>query len=189
MLHPEEITGVVLAGGKSSRFGSNKALSRFRNESFLQHIAELARPYTKEVVIAGFYDEYQEMGMPVLKDRLPGIGALGGIYTALTYSSTPWILVMTCDMPLLTKEVIMHMMAVGRGEHVIGWKYTDNIGIFPLLLSKAIIPRLEEAIGKEQYRVKQLFEWGKCNLTTIPEDWRNLFVNINTPEDYKNSIE
>ena len=55
MLHPEDITGVVLAGGKSSRFGSNKALSRYGESYFLQHIVRKIQPYTKEVVVAGFY--------------------------------------------------------------------------------------------------------------------------------------
>jgi len=188
MLHPEEITGVVLAGGKSTRFGANKALSKYGEKSFLQHIIEQLQPYTKEVVISGFYPEYQNMGITVLEDKFPEIGPLGGIYTALAYTTTPWILVLTCDMPLISNEVIMHMLAAGRGENVIGWNHDKNIGIFPLLISKNILPYLEKAIEAKQYRVRQIFDWGSSRIITIPEEWQRLFANINSQEEYKNIL-
>ena len=188
MLHPEEITGVVLAGGKSSRFGSNKALSKYGNKTFLQHITRQLQPYTKEVVIAGSYPEYESIGIPVLEDKLSGIGPLGGIYTALLYSSTPWILILTCDMPFISNEIIMHMLAAGRGENIIGWNHDKNIGVFPLLVSKNIFPFLETAIEAKQYRVKEIFHWSSSQIITIPEKWQPLFANINSQEEYKNAI-
>jgi Molybdopterin-guanine dinucleotide biosynthesis protein A len=184
MLHPEDITGVILAGGKSSRFGSNKALSLYKEQSFLMHIIEQVQPYTKEVVVAGFYPEYENIGVPVLKDRFVNAGPLGGIYTALTYSTTPWVLVLTCDMPLMTNKIIRHMLAVGRGESIIGY----NVSIFPLLISKCILPYLETAMEMKQYKVKQLVEWGNSKMITIPEEWKHLFANINTIEEYKKII-
>lgn len=186
MLHPDEITGVVLAGGKSSRFGSNKALSKYGDETFLKHIAVLLQSYTKEVVISGFYPEYESIGMPILEDKISGIGPLGGIYTALLYSSTPWILVLTCDMPFITSEIITHMLAAGKGENVIGWDHPENIGIFPLLISKELLPEIEKAIEKKQYRIKQILSKGNTRRITIPDEWEFFFTNINSQEDYKN---
>lgn len=110
MLHPGEITGVVLAGGKSSRFGSNKAMQPFKGRTFLQHIIGQLEAYTSEVVIAGYYPEYENAGIPVLKDIYGDTGPLGGIYTALHYCKTPWALVLTCDMPFITNEIIEFML-------------------------------------------------------------------------------
>lgn len=188
MLHPKEITGVVLAGGKSSRFGSNKALSLYDGKSFLKHIIELIQPYTKEVVVAGFYPEYEDIGIPVLEDKTENIGPLGGIYTALTYCTTPWILVLTCDMPLLTEEIIKEMMAIAKDQNMIGWNNDKSGGVFPLLISKNILPNLEKAIEKKQYRVKQLFEWDNSLIMAIPEKWDCLFANINNQQEYKNIL-
>ncbi|OCW93422.1 hypothetical protein A9168_11240 [Macellibacteroides sp. HH-ZS] len=184
MLHPEDITGVVLAGGKSSRFGSNKALSRYGKSYFLQHIVRKIQPYTKEVVVAGFYPEYQMLGVPVWKDVIPDSGPLGGILTALTYCSTPWILVLTCDMPLISNEIIMQMMAAGRGEAIIGWRHESTPGVFPLLLSKSLLPHIEAAIEEKRFRVKQLFDWGNACLIPIPDELQHLFANINNQEEY-----
>jgi len=193
MLYSHEITGVILAGGKSSRFGCNKALSDYNGATFLQQIAGRLRPFVKEVVIAGFrpeYAEYKDAGIPILADKIEGIGPLGGIYTALEYSRTPWILVMTCDMPLVSNEIIARMMAV-TDENVTGWeqdKSGESGGVFPLLISRKAIPRVEEIIANGRYSVKQLFEGGHSKLMTIPDELRRSFVNINNQEEYQNLL-
>ncbi len=188
MLHPEQITGVVLAGGKSSRFGSNKALHKYGESDFLNHIINLLRPYTKATLIAGHYPEYENKAAVVLKDEHPNIGPLGGIHTALKHSTTPWILVLTCDMPLISSEVIMMMLASIRGESIMGWSHKSVFTTFPLLISTEALQYIEEAIGKQQYRIKQLFEWGISRKIVIPEALLPKFANINTIEDFKELI-
>lgn len=185
MLHRQEITGVVLAGGKSTRFGSNKALSQYRGKTFLQHTIGQLQPYTREVVIAGFYPEYENTGVAVLEDKYTAIGPLGGIYTAMTYATKPWLLVLTCDMPLVNNEIIMHMLSAARGETVVGWEYGKNGGAFPLLISKDVLPNIEKAIAAKHYRVKQLFTWGSSKILTAPTEWQQYFTNINSLEEYK----
>lgn len=188
MLHPEQITGVILAGGKSRRFGSNKALCKYGDKTFLRHLIDLIRPYTREVVIAGCHPEYHEEGIPVLQDAYPDMGPVGGIYTALRQSGTPWILALTCDMPLISKEVIMLLLASGRGEEVIGWRHDAVAVLFPMLIAKTALPDIERAIESKRYRVKQLFERGRSRKIPIPDTLLPRFANINTREDYKNAI-
>ena len=192
MLPPKEITGVVLAGGKSSRFGSNKALSIYNETTtFLQQTIARLRPFVQEVVIAGSRPEYNDIGIPVLADKIEGIGPLGGIYTALEYSRTPWILVMTCDMPFVTDEVIAYLLATAsESENITGWEPGELGGVFPLLVSKKAIPHIEKIIATGRHSVKQLFDGGPPSSKTIPipENWRHFFENINTRDEYKNLI-
>ena len=82
MLHPDQITGIVLAGGKSSRFGRNKALCEFGESYFLKHLSDLLSHYSKEVLISGHYPEYEKINIPIVKDEHPEIGPIGGIYSA-----------------------------------------------------------------------------------------------------------
>ena len=185
MLSPSEITGVVLAGGKSSRFGSNKALSQFDGKSFLLNSIEILKPFSKEVVVSGNYSEYDELEIPVLEDVISGIGSVGGILTALRYSSTAWILVLTCDMPLITPEIIGHMLRANSRDEIIGWSRDGNGGQFPLLVSKNALPFIKHNIEKKRYRVKQLFDLENSLQLAIPEKWRRHFANINTLNDYK----
>lgn len=183
MIRSEQITGVVLAGGKSLRFGSNKALNVKGNKTYIQCAVELLRPYTKEVVISGFYPEYKRLKVLILKDDIINIGPLGGIYTALNYSKTSWILVSTCDMPNLAGEVIDYMLADIKDEKVIGWGSDIHIGGFPMLISKEIIFDLQQYINNGQYKIKQLFDKDYARTINIPEEWKFHFSNINKQED------
>lgn len=180
MIKPNDITGVVLAGGKSSRFGSNKALCMQEGKSFVQLAIELLKPFAKEVVVAGFYPEYSQLNVPILKDELPHIGPLGGIYTALNYCSTPWMLVATCDMPNMKPLVIEQLLAQRKEEEkIIGWGSSQHAVSFPLLISTEIMPDLQQCINQEEYRVKRLFEKDYAKTINIPEQWMSYFANIN----------
>ena len=188
MIHPKEITGVVLAGGKSSRFGSNKALCKYDDSTFVALSVKLLSQYTQEVVIAGHYSEYETLGVKILKDKYKSIGPLGGIYTALEYAKTDWALIVTCDMPLITNEIIMYMLASGKGENIISWKYRDRAMVFPLLISKTKLLDIEEAIQNKKYRMKEIIDVNDALLLPIPDNWINHFSNINTQEEYKEKL-
>lgn len=185
MLHPNDITGVVLAGGRSSRFGSNKALSEFSGKSLLQNSIELLIPYAKEVVVSGSYPEYETLKRTVLEDEIPEIGPMGGIYTALKQCTTNWLLILTCDMPLISAEIIEQMLHTYEKGDVIGWIHGENGGPFPLLISKNITLWVEQSIKEKKQSVKQLFKWEKAYQIAIPDEWSDRFTNINTPQDYK----
>lgn len=188
MLHPNDITGIVLAGGRSSRFGSNKALSEFSGKSFLQNSVELLIPYTQQVVVSGSYPEYETLQLPVLKDEIPGIGPMGGIYTALKQCTTDWFLILTCDMPLISAPIITQMLNAYDQGDVIGWNQGENGGPFPLLISKDVIQWIEKNIREKKYSVKQLFQWKKSYCLNISDEWSSCFVNINTLHDYKKIV-
>lgn len=188
MIHPKEITGAVLAGGKSSRFGSNKALCKHDDSTFVELSIKLLSHYSQEVIIAGHYPEYENLGIRIFKDKYENIGPLGGIYTALEYAKTSWTLIVTCDMPLLINEIIMYMLASSKGENIISWKYQDRAMVFPLLISKAKLLDIEEAIQNKKYRMKEIIDVNDSLLLPIPDNWNNHFSNINTQEEYKEKI-
>lgn len=189
MPDPKAITGVVLAGGKSSRFGSNKALCRFGNQDFLSHSIDLLRNFTTEVIISGYYPEYLDKEITVLEDEYLGIGPLGGIYTALKQSSTTWILVVTCDMPLISQAVITKLLqAINEKTDIIGWHHETLFTTFPMLISKKMLLYLEEIIQSGKYRVKQLYDWDRSHRIMISDELLPNFANINTQKEYKEII-
>lgn len=185
MIFKNEITGVVLAGGKSSRFGENKALSRIGDKNFLSHIIDLLKPFSKEVLISGSYPEYNKLQERIIEDEKPGLGPVGGIYSALKNSSTEKIIVLTCDMPLVTTEIISYMLSGNFNADVIGWNHDGNRGQFPLLVSKKILPLLEANIEQNRLSVKQIFKHESSLQLKIPEEWKSCFANVNTMQDYR----
>jgi len=103
------LTGYVLAGGGSTRFGQDKALVEFGGKPMLARMVELLQGVTKEVRIIAARGKYEMFGVKIVEDRWPGEGPLGGIITALedaagSAARAEWNLIVSCDMPFLTRE-------------------------------------------------------------------------------------
>src|SRR3989338_7645546 len=98
-----DVTGVILAGGKSTRFGENKAFALFDGVSFIERALETMKQVFKEVIIVtNPPNVYSGWGGSVVKDTIPYQGPLGGLMSALTYSISPYVFIAACDMPLLS---------------------------------------------------------------------------------------
>jgi molybdopterin-guanine dinucleotide biosynthesis protein A len=96
----------VLVGGHSTRMGRDKALLEFQGSTLAARIAECVRRVAGNVTLIGPPDRYRELGYTVIPDRVPGCGPLGGVYTALSVSHAEWNLMVACDMPLVTTELL-----------------------------------------------------------------------------------
>ena len=101
------VAGVVLAGGKSSRLGQDKAEIRFRGVNLLDRAVALLRELVGEVWIVGRCPA--GWTGPCLHDEIPGQGPMGGILTALRAIGRP-ILVLSCDLPLLGPETVTQLL-------------------------------------------------------------------------------
>jgi molybdenum cofactor guanylyltransferase len=103
------ILGYVQAGGSSTRFGRDKALVGFGGRTMLAQTTELLASVCGEVIIVAAEGKYPDVRVPLLADRWPGQGPLGGILTALQSSAlrsteSIWNLIVGCDMPFLTRD-------------------------------------------------------------------------------------
>jgi molybdopterin-guanine dinucleotide biosynthesis protein A len=113
---PQLLRAYVLAGGASSRFGQDKALIEVGGKPMLARMWELLRSVVNEVKVvapAGRY-ENESAGAPIVEDRWPGQGPLGGILTALMQAQDiaapcEWNLIVSCDMPFLTREWLAYL--------------------------------------------------------------------------------
>ncbi len=113
MFQRNEVTAFILAGGASSRMGCHKGLLKFAGEPLIVHTARLLKPRVSRVLLIGPAGPYRRLGLQIVPDRIPGMGRvaayqgpLAGIVTALGAASTPWSLILACDLPYLTGEWI-----------------------------------------------------------------------------------
>ena len=93
---------VVLAGGESRRMGQNKALMPFLKQPLIERVVKRLAPFADELlVISNKPDQYEFLGVSLTPDIMPGRGALGGLYTALSSAHQPLAAVVACDMPFV----------------------------------------------------------------------------------------
>jgi molybdopterin-guanine dinucleotide biosynthesis protein A len=114
--------GFVLVGGRSSRFGRDKALLDWGGRPLVLHIAEQVREAAGSVTLVGTPERYGHLGLTVLPDRgPPQCGPLGGLLAALDHTTADWNLVVACDMPRLTPDFLAGLLeeAAARDHDVL----------------------------------------------------------------------
>jgi len=184
-----KVAGVILAGGKSSRFGSNKALALHQGDALIQTITRrLAGLFPETLLITNTPEEYAFLGWPMAGDQYPDCGPLAGIHAALRAVSQPRIFVCGCDMPLVNRDLIRFLCEL-PGEHEVALPWLPE-GPEPLyaVYSKKALPVIEENLAKKQCKIGLVYEKLLLRKVTVEEILRILpdlatFQNINHQHD------
>lgn len=188
---PAPVVGIVLAGGKSSRFGSNKALQPIQNECLIQKVIEqLDGLFEGILVVTNRPESYAFLRCSLVKDRIEGLGPLGGIYTALRQIYPCKAFVFPCDMPLLNRDLIRYMLEVSRDGYDILVPQVGEGLYEPLhaIYGPKCIPAIEELIAQNRLRIFYLYSRVRVRYVK-PEEIRSYdpelscFLNINTREE------
>jgi molybdopterin-guanine dinucleotide biosynthesis protein A len=201
----KDITGCILAGGKSSRYGTDKALIRIGEQTIIEKLAsELASVFTHMMIISNAADTFAFLNYPVHPDIIRNIGPLGGIHSALSNSKTDKVFLISCDLPYMTADFI-RFITEQPAERPIVLPVTNGI-IQPLcgIYSKACLPVIMDMIGEEgahaskdepkkwKYSPLVLIEKMKAGLIDVVHSYpmydEKIFYNINHPEDYENIV-
>ena len=181
----ENKTGIVLAGGKSSRMGRNKALIGLGNKTLLEHAIDKLLPFCSEIIISSndmLTSEYK-----IIKDEILNSGPLSGIISCLRSASYSNCIVLSCDMPFMSGEIIKQLII----EHDSGITVptTDGIHLEPVcaIYSKNIVNTLEEYCWKGNYKLHDIIEETNCKKVSFKSFNKNeiqtFFFNINDAGD------
>ena len=191
-----QITGVILAGGKSRRIGYNKALLHIGNQTIIQRVlASLKQVTSSQLIVTNFPEEYEFLNMPMKSDILPGKGAFGGIYTGLSASETPYCLVVACDMPFLNADFLRYMtqLVKGQGYDAVVPEHSEGYEPLCAIYAKTCIPHIEKMLRENRLRVFDIFSEVRVRSVSKSEiknydveGW--MFFNINTQEDYQHAL-
>jgi len=127
----------ILAGGRSSRFGANKALADWFGAPLIAAITEKARTVTEKVfIISNDEVPYRFLDIPVYPDIYPGMGPLSGLHSALSHAASNRVMVLACDMPLLNTDLLRHSPPSAPGRRWSLWRprvassrYTPSITV------------------------------------------------------------
>ncbi|MDH7528919.1 molybdenum cofactor guanylyltransferase [Ignavibacteria bacterium 4148-Me] len=186
-----DITGVILAGGKSSRMGVNKSFLKLGNQTIIERIVDLMKSIFSEVIIiTNTPDEYKFLKLPLYEDIYKWKGPLAGIHSALTHSQTEKIFILSCDVPLMSEAMIKYIIEHRTDKSIVFCEaagyHQPLVGVY----SKKILREIEKFISDNEMSDKSFHKFIKTAEAEIihPEKlsfYRDeIFFNVNRPEDY-----
>jgi molybdopterin-guanine dinucleotide biosynthesis protein A len=177
--------GIVLAGGKSSRFGEDKALALVDGIPIIQRaLSLLIELHFDPCVITSDQRDYSFLSCPVEKDLIPLKGPLGGLYTACSLFPETSLLILTCDMPLLTGEVLKQLMRSHRNsDQVTVFSLNQKLQPFPGIYEADLKTIIYNCLVSDKLSMK-LFLSHILNKRVVPESsGPKAFQNVNRQED------
>tara|TARA_B100001059_G_scaffold106154_1_gene105871 strand:+ start:224 stop:802 length:579 start_codon:yes stop_codon:yes gene_type:complete len=178
------ITGIILAGGKSSRMRTEKGLILYKNKPFIKHIIEAMKPLVSNIIIICNTRAYDRFGFNCYEDLIKNTGPLAGIYTGLNYSKTDNNLIVSCDIPLVNTVVLQKLIdQKNDASEVIQLQSQGKNMPLIALYKKSCEVIFKKELHQNQKKVQTALK--KCNVKTvvIDESLEQVTANINTPED------
>ena len=189
------VLGVILAGGKSSRFGSNKSLSKLANNKLIEHVINKIESYFPKILVVSNDSnlKIENKKIKIIKDCIEGyLGPLAGVLSAIKYANSyknkyKWIITFPCDTPFFNSIIIKKMFEkINSAEKKIYFikekKQRHNIfGMWSTSLEKT----LEDDLNNNFRKVDLWADKIGCNFIEKDIQSKNEFLNINTKEDLK----
>jgi len=189
----KDVTGIILAGGRNSRMGKNKAfLSVNNNEKIIEQIVELFQQLFHETIIVSNEPElYHYLNVQVTTDIIPRKGPLSGIHAGLVKASTQYSFVVPCDMPFLQAGLIKLLVEKVSGYDVAVPQIGEYLQPLHAVYSKNCLHHIENCFKNDIAKVFALYPWVKVNFvgeTKLSSVISNgsldqVFFNVNTQEE------
>lgn len=182
-----QIGGIILAGGKSSRMGEDKAFILFRRKMLIEYSLNLVQKFCNPILISANSNEYERFGFPVINDEETGCGPLGGIYSCLQQSDTDWNFVLSVDSPFVESEFIHSLILhIGNFDAVVPF---SEKGKEPLiaLYHKNSLAVIEKMLKSNNFKMHNLLRTINTKFVDSQfwvEKYPQLFRNLNRPEDF-----
>lgn len=185
----KKTAAILLAGGNSTRMGSNKALLELDGMLMFEKVLNEIEKITPHIFISSNQKLPLKKTYSIIPDSVPDKGPMGGIYSVLERSNFDNYIIACCDTPFIKKELI-ELLLNNNCETAVVPVWEDKIYPFPGIYNKNIKNTLLEKLEKNQLKMKDFLNAINATQIKINPDltWVNntVFFNINTLEEYKN---
>ena len=169
--------------------GSDKGRIRIGNRRLIDVVLEAIRPlFPETVIVANETAAYDGLGVPVVPDRIPDKGPLGGIHAALCASRFPHTFCIACDMPLVNPAVVAHLCALAPGYDAVVPEWDAGCEPLHAVYGQSCLPHVERMVRENRLRVDALFSAVRVR-RVASDELRPLdpllrsFMNVNTPDE------
>ena len=185
-----DITGVILVGGKSKRMGRDKAFLEIGGKTLFEKVLEaFSENFSRIILIGDRGDRFANFKMPIYADLFPG-SSLGGLYTGLYYAETDYIFVSSCDLPYPSSRVIRHVSLLTGGCDAVVPKLSHGYEPLFAAYAKSCLSPIKRMLEERNYCVYDLYPM--INVKDVTEEELESvvespysFINLNTPAEYE----
>lgn len=186
-----EVTGILLAGGKSRRMGFDKRFLELGGQTLVRRVLSVYERLFNEilVVVAEPVPELADIGHRVVTDLIPNCATLGGLYTGLSLSRSPRSFAAACDMPFLNVDLISHLLR-SYNDDVVMPKLATGLQPMHAVYGKTCLPYFEQMLANNDLSIQSVLGHDELKVRLVPEEVLRTFdppllsfLNLNTPED------
>jgi molybdopterin-guanine dinucleotide biosynthesis protein A len=184
---------VVLAGGRGSRIGRDKALIKLGGCPLIERVVSRAARVFEKVIVSG-PERLKPKGFSVVQDEYQGMGPIAGILAGLLNAGTPWIMALPCDSPFISEEFMRGMAGLINDHEVVAPRAGGFYEPLHALYSRSLIPRFERSIKGGDSKIISLYKQARV-FEVGPEIYGKwdpkgmAFFNINTEDDLRRAEE
>ncbi len=182
------ITGIILAGGKSRRMGMDKGLILYKGKPMISYSIDLLAKFCGRVLLSSSSNIYDSFGLERVPDLIENAGPMAGLLSCLKKSNTEINLCLPCDTPEMTEDIVSHLIDVANenpGKCIVPLTPLAEplTGIYPL----SVIPVLESLLNNNDHRMTSIFSHFPVKYVPMDEFQANynkdIFKNINSAND------
>jgi len=181
------IGGVVLAGGKSRRFGRDKGLYPFRGKPLVKHALDILQPLCDEVLISTNDPEsYKSFGVKTITDIYTDCGPLGGIHSGLTHADGDLIALIPCDTPFVPPALYTYLLDHAGNRQAIIPTHGKYVEPMCAIYAKNCLGHIEQAISKKRYKILDALKTAEVSFINVEGQAffePDIFHNINYKEN------
>lgn len=189
----DDVSGVILIGGRSSRIGRDKAFLPVGGIPLFERVLHVLAKHLKMVILVGDRPErFAKYGLPVYPDLYAG-SSLGGLYTGLHESTTPYIFVTPCDLPYASAGLLQYLISLREGYDVVVPMTKGYPEPLFAVYSKECLNPMKDLLDAGNYRISDFYPRVRVRPVQGAEllpfgRSGSAFLNVNTPEEYEKAL-
>jgi molybdopterin-guanine dinucleotide biosynthesis protein A len=187
----QNIQAIILAGGKSSRMMTEKGLVNLRGKPMVEYVIEVLLKTTPNICIITKNSSYESFGFPCYEDVYEGKGALGGIYTGLVRSSFEKNIVVGCDMPFISPNILQQLIDDSNEMDAVISIHNSLEEPLCSLYNKTCIPHFKKLLDDRRLKIIDALQGLKIKKINFDDkEWfkGHEFANINSMEELKKAV-
>jgi molybdenum cofactor guanylyltransferase len=190
-MNKNDLTGIILSGGKSSRLGEEKGLAGFNGKPLVSYAIDVLKPLCGKLVISANNQlkEYAKFGYEIVQDEFKGIGPMGGILTCLKKSESRFNLILSCDTPFVSTALFDYLLKEAEHYQIVVPSHDGFIEPLCAIYATNVLWELQHSVESGNFKMHDFFKKADLKAIDITPDLPfysdDLFVNINTPKELK----